>query len=87
MLKEFEIGKTMADVAKESGVKKFVFSSLADAEKISNKKYRVPHFTEKAHIEEYVKKIGLSSVAVGPAGYYQNFPAFHSIQPDGKGKI
>jgi len=56
MQKEFEIGKSMADVAKETGVKRFVFSSLADAGKISNKKYHVPHFTDKAHIEDYIKK-------------------------------
>lgn len=47
MGKEFEAGKLAADIAKEKGVEHFIFSSLANVEKVSHGKYRVPHFTDK----------------------------------------
>jgi len=71
--KEFEIGKQICDVSKECGVKYFVLSSLPNVEKMSNKKYDVPHFTLKALVEEHARKIGLRFVSILPGIYYQSF--------------
>jgi hypothetical protein len=51
---ELSDGKRMADVAEEQGVKYFVWSSLHNAEKISNGKWPTAHFTQKNQVEEYL---------------------------------
>jgi uncharacterized protein YbjT (DUF2867 family) len=71
--KEFEIGKGLVDIAKSANIKHFIFSSLPNVEKISNGKLDVPHFTDKAKVDEYARKSGLFCSFVGPAFYYQNF--------------
>jgi len=71
--KEAEVGKQICDIAKECGVKYFILSSLPNVEKLSNKKYDVPHFTLKSLVEEHAKKIGLRFVSIMPGFYYQNF--------------
>jgi len=71
--RETDVGKQICDVAKECGIKYFVLSSLPNVEKLSNKKYDVPHFTLKALIEEHARKIGLRFVSIIPGFYYQNF--------------
>jgi len=71
--KEKEIGFMNADVAKECGIEYYVFSSLPNVDKISKGKYNVIHFTDKALIEDYIRKLGLKSSFVLPASYLQNF--------------
>jgi len=53
--------------------------------KISNKKYHVPHFTDKAVIEDYALSKGLFSTFVAPAFYFQNFVGFFPPKKDDKG--
>jgi len=76
MFKEFEIGKTVVDVAAEVKVKKFIWSGLPNVEKISSGKWHVPHFTDKAKVEEYAKSKGLPMVTVYALFYFQNFQSF-----------
>jgi len=77
--KECECGQLLVDKAKEHGVKVLVWSTLPHAEKLSGGKYNVPHFTEKAKVEEYIrnlqknKEIFESVLFIAPAFYYQNF--------------
>jgi len=85
MGKELESGKKAVDIAKESNVKEFVFSSLPNVSEISNNKWHVPHSTDKKLIGDYAKSIGLKVVEVSAAFYYQNFQGFFPPKVDDKG--
>jgi len=70
---ELAQGKLMAEVAKEQGVKAFLYSSLPNVEKFSGGKISVPHFTGKAKIEEYARGLGFEYTAFPqPAAYFSN---------------
>jgi len=60
-------------VAKDAGVKHFVWSTLPDVEAISRGKFHVPHFTGKANVDRVVKEAGFANhtFVVAPF-YYQN---------------
>jgi hypothetical protein len=60
-------------VAKDAGVKHFVWSTLPDVEAISGGKFHVPHFTGKARIDRIVKEAGFPNhtFVIAPF-YYQN---------------
>lgn len=71
---EYKMGCLIADIAKEKGIKHFVWSSLDNCHKLSNGKYRVPMFTGKNRVEEYVCKKGFPiCTLVYPGFYMQNF--------------
>lgn len=71
---EYKLGCLIADVAKEKGIKHFVWSSLDNCHKLSNGKYRVPMFTGKYRVEEYIQKKGFPILTcVYPGFYMQNF--------------
>jgi len=77
MGKEAEIGKGLVDAAKEAKITHFIWSSLADVETESKKKYHVPHFTDKAKVEEYAKTAGFTyHTYFGAPFYYQNWGVF-----------
>lgn len=83
MGKEVELGKKLADLGKKAGVQHYIYSSLADVERISKGKYKVPHFTDKAKVQNYIKEIGLKSTFIGAAFYYQNFKNFQMAKKQG----
>ncbi|KAI9221538.1 hypothetical protein BC828DRAFT_333098, partial [Blastocladiella britannica] len=66
-------GKAMADAAKAAGVKHFIWSSLANVEKVSGGKLYVPTYTAKARVEEYARAIGLPSTFVYVGCFMSNF--------------
>ncbi|KAJ2997917.1 hypothetical protein NUW58_g495 [Xylaria curta] len=72
---EEQQGRNIADAAKETGVKHLIWSSLLDITKLSNGKLsRVYHFDSKAHVEEYVRALGI------PATFFRkHFPVVISI--------
>jgi uncharacterized protein YbjT (DUF2867 family) len=59
--------------AKEAGVKHFIWSTLPNVEAISGGKLHVPHFTDKAKVDQVVKEAGFANhtLVIAPF-YYQN---------------
>ena len=84
MTKEGELTKKILDVAKESGVKHLIFSSLANVGKVSDGQINVPHFTLKAEAWEYAQSLGFDTItAVEPAAYYSNwFTFFKAVEKE-----
>jgi len=90
MNKEDEMGRKLVDAAKQAGVKHVIWSTLPNVHKISKGKYHVPHFTDKAKVEEYIremctqgKKTFEHATFVAPAFYYQNFDSFFPPKKEG----
>jgi len=82
MGKEFEIGKTLVDVAKEAKITHFIWSTLPNTVKESKGKYQVPHFTHKAQVEEYAKSAGFRyHTYISAPFYYTNFSSFPACKP------
>jgi uncharacterized protein YbjT (DUF2867 family) len=65
---EIRQGKLVAEVAAESGVKHFVYSSVGGAERGSG----VPHFESKWQIEEHIRKLRLPATILRPATFMDN---------------
>jgi uncharacterized protein YbjT (DUF2867 family) len=70
---EVEQATAAVRVAKDAGVKHFVWSTLPDVEGISGGKLHVPHFTGKAKVDRVVKEAGFANhtFVIAPF-YYQN---------------
>ncbi len=69
---EEEQGKRLAKVAKDAGVQHFVYTSVGSA----NRKTGIPHFENKARVEETVKKLGFPShVILRPVFFMENLPS------------
>ncbi|KAI1819165.1 NmrA-like family protein [Xylaria intraflava] len=66
-------GRNIADAAKEAGVKHFIWSTLFNVTKLSGGKLaRVYHFDSKAHVEEYVRSLGIPATFFAPGFYMSN---------------
>ncbi len=67
---EEEQAKRFAAAAKTAGVQQYVYSSVASADR----KTGIPHFENKARVEDYLKSLGLKSYTVlRPAFFMDNF--------------
>jgi uncharacterized protein YbjT (DUF2867 family) len=68
--REEEQGKRLADIARRQGVQHFVYSSVASA----HRKTGIPHFENKARIEDKVRSLGFPShVILRPVFFMENF--------------
>jgi uncharacterized protein YbjT (DUF2867 family) len=76
MGQELQHGKNINQAVKASGVKHYIFSSLVNVEKITEKKWTVPHFTDKSLIETHAREMELNVVFLAPAFFMQNFTTF-----------
>lgn len=80
-------GQAIVDAAKTAGVDHFVWSTLPNVEEISNGRYDVPHFTNKAKVNAIVEAAGFNHVSfTAPPFYYQNLTSemYNAIPgPDG----
>lgn len=75
---------------KNAGVQHLIYSSLADVHRIAKGKYHVPHFTDKALVEQYVQDLQKQSPPAfkyttffGAGFYYQNFVMFFPPKKEG----
>jgi len=71
--KEIKQGKMLVDVANEQKINHFIWSSEENAEVISKGTHKVPSFTSKARIQEYMFQSGLPSTAVQMSAFYENW--------------
>src|ERR671915_363013 len=67
--REVKQGKTVADAAKATGVKHFVYSSVGSAHRQTG----IPHFESKWEIEEHVRRIGVPYTILRPTFFMQNW--------------
>ncbi len=83
---EIAQGKNAIEAAKETGVQHFIWSTLPDVKMISKGAFEVPHFTNKARVDDLVKSAGFTySTFVQPPFYYQNLIGALSPQPQQDG--
>ncbi|KAL3921066.1 MAG: hypothetical protein SGILL_002947 [Bacillariaceae sp.] len=88
MTNEGELTKKILDVAKDSGIKHLIFSSLANVGKVSDGQIHVPHFTLKAEAWEYAQSLGFDTItAVEPAAYYSNWFTFFKPAEEEDGSL
>ena len=66
---EINQGIKLATIAKELGVKHFLYSSVVGADLNTN----VPHIESKFKIENYIKQIGMPYTIIRPTSLYENF--------------
>ena len=79
---EIAQGKNAVEAAKAAGIEHFVWSTLPDVESISNGEFEVPHFTNKAKVDDLVRNAGFKYYTfVQPPFYFQNFIHLMAPQP------
>jgi uncharacterized protein YbjT (DUF2867 family) len=79
-------GKRIAELAKEAGVRHFVYASVGAADKDTG----IPHFDNKFRVEQTVRGLGFPSyVIVRPVFFMENFlsPWFKPAIDEGNGAI
>lgn len=67
--KEINQGISLATLAKEAGIKHFLYSSVAGA----NLNSGVPHIDSKFKIENHIRQTGLQYTIIRPTSLYENF--------------
>jgi uncharacterized protein YbjT (DUF2867 family) len=85
--REEEIGAHAVKTARSAGVKHLIWSTLPDVEKISGGRFKVKHFTMKAHVDAVVRSAGFERhTFVEAPFYFQNFLKTAAPQslPDGR---
>lgn len=80
---EQELGKEIADAAVEAGVQHLVFTSLENVEKITGGKKWVPHFTDKARVEEYIRTLPIRSSFICMGFFYTNLLEYYPPYQEG----
>ncbi|KFY20672.1 hypothetical protein V491_03526 [Pseudogymnoascus sp. VKM F-3775] len=71
---EYKVGKSIADIAVESGAQYIIFSTLPAVKEISGGKYaNVFPFDSKAKIERYIRGLPIKSAFYSGASFMENF--------------
>lgn len=77
--KEEAQGKQFAKLARDAGVERFVYASVASADKTTS----IPHFDNKFRVEETVRALGFPSFAiVRPVYFMENLVSPWTLQGD-----
>ena len=67
--KEIQQGTLLADIAKEAGIKHFVYTSVGSAYRNTG----IPHFDSKWRIEEHLRMIKIATTILRPVYFMENF--------------
>jgi uncharacterized protein YbjT (DUF2867 family) len=67
--KEIQQGITLANLAKDDGIKHFLYSSVIGADLHTG----IPHWESKFKIENHIKQTGLTYTIIRPSSLYENF--------------
>jgi hypothetical protein len=67
----------------EAGVQHIIFSGLENLDRITGGKKWVPHFTDKARVEEYIRSLPVASSFIYLAFFYTNLIEYYSPRMDG----
>src|SRR5450432_3110985 len=67
---EITQGKNAVDAAKTAGVEHFIWSTLPDVESISKGEFEVPHFTNKAKVDDLVRNAGFKYYSFVQTPFY-----------------
>lgn len=67
--KEIQQGISLAGIAKEIGIRHFVYSSVAGADLNTG----TPHWASKLKVENYIKSLGIPYTIIRPVSLYENF--------------
>jgi uncharacterized protein YbjT (DUF2867 family) len=67
--KEIKQGVDLANVAKEYGIRQFLYSSVTGADMNTG----IPHWESKYKIENHIRQIGLPYTIIRPASLFENF--------------
>jgi len=79
---EFQVIKTIADVAVEQGIQYLIFSTLPSCRDISNGKYTgVAPFDAKAKGKEYIETLPIKSSFYCPGSFMENFASQAMLAP------
>jgi uncharacterized protein YbjT (DUF2867 family) len=80
--REEEIGAGAVNAARAAGVQHLIWSTLPDAEKVSGGRFKVKHFTMKAHVDAVVRAAGFERhTFVEAPFYFQNLQKAFAAQP------
>jgi uncharacterized protein YbjT (DUF2867 family) len=78
---ELNQGKNVTDVAKEAGVQHLIFSSLLNVTETSGGRFtHVPHFDQKAQVEQYIRSTGVPATFVLPGSFMGNYIQFRQLR-------
>ncbi|HET8597559.1 MAG TPA: NmrA/HSCARG family protein [Castellaniella sp.] len=82
---ELALGCELADAAHAAGVQHVVWSGLENVETRTGGALWVPHFTEKALVEEHIRALPMRSAFIYLAFFYSNFLEYYVPRrgPDG----
>lgn len=81
-LDEVTQGRHAVDAAAQAGVRHFVWSTLPNVEQLSGGAFDVPHFTDKARVDELVLAAGFEYVTFVEAPFYfENLATVMAPQP------
>ncbi|MBB3309001.1 uncharacterized protein YbjT (DUF2867 family) [Rhizobium sp. BK196] len=80
---EFPIGRQLADAAVEAGVGHIVFSTLENVDAITGGTKFAPHFTDKAHVADYIRGLSISHSFVMLAFFYSNLLEYYPPRMEG----
>lgn len=89
LTREGDLTKDILRVAKDSGVKHIIYSSLANVDAITGGQINVPHFSLKAEAWQYAtSELDFETIAaVEPAAYYSNWFTFFKAVEDEEGTL
>jgi uncharacterized protein YbjT (DUF2867 family) len=87
-LDEFAQGRNAVEAAATAGVRHFIWATQPNVEVISAGEFHVPHFTDKARVDDLVRHAGFESFTfVIPTFYFENFLTALAPRPLPTGEI